>query len=257
MNKQGANLSDHGSFFRVLIIGLTFSLLTGNAAAETGWWQKGINLLKNLGGSDQQAELTVKEIGAGLKEALRVGTENVSKGLGRLDGFNLDPAIHIPLPEKLQTVKSVLGKIGMANLADDLELKLNRAAEKATPKAKELFFKAIGDMTIDDVKGIYQGPEDSATRYLEEKMSPALANEMRPVVAESLSQVGTIQAYDAMMGQYRTLPFVPDIKADLTEYVVKKGMDGIFYYLAIEEADIRKNPAKRTTELLQRVFGKQ
>jgi hypothetical protein len=32
-------------------------------------------------------------------------------------------------------------------------------------------------------------------------------------------------------------------------------MDGIFHYIAVEEAAIRQNPAKRTTELLQRVFG--
>jgi hypothetical protein len=255
MKTNHASLTGQGLLFRFLIIVLTFSLITGTAVAETGWWQKGMNLFKGLTGSDQQAELTVEEIGAALTDALRIGTENVTKELGRLDGFNLDPAIHIPLPEKFQTVKSVLGKIGMASLADDFELKLNRAAEKATPKAKELFFQAIADLTIDDIKGIYNGPEDSATRYLQKKMSPALANEMRPVVADSLSQVGTIQAYDALMEQYRALPFVPDIKADLTEYVVAKGMDGIFYYLAIEEADIRKNPAKRTTELLRRVFG--
>jgi len=34
-------------------------------------------------------------------------------------------------------------------------------------------------------------------------------------------------------------------------------MDGIFYYIAKEEAAIRQNPVKRTTELLKRVFGAQ
>jgi hypothetical protein len=51
------------------------------------------------------------------------------------------------------------------------------------------------------------------------------------------------------------VPFVPDVKANLTEYVVEKAMDGLFHYVAQEEAAIRNNPAKRTTELLQRVFG--
>jgi len=32
-------------------------------------------------------------------------------------------------------------------------------------------------------------------------------------------------------------------------------MNGIFHYLAQEEAAIRQNPAKRTTELLKTVFG--
>ncbi|MBT3386843.1 MAG: DUF4197 family protein, partial [Desulfobacula sp.] len=47
-----------------------------------------------------------------------------------------------------------------------------------------------------------------------------------------------------------------DVKADLTDHVVEKGMDGIFYYMAKEEAAIRQNPVKRTTELLKKVFTK-
>jgi hypothetical protein len=143
----------------------------------------------------------------------------------------------------------------MTSLLDDLELKLNRAAEVATPKAKALFGQAISEMTFEDVMNIYNGPEDAATRYFQDKMTPPLAKEMQPVVEQSLAEVGAVQSYDNVMGEYRTIPFVPDVKADLTTYVVEKGMDGIFYYMAKEEAAIRQNPAKRTTELLQKVFG--
>jgi hypothetical protein len=86
-------------------------------------------------------------------------------------------------------------------------------------------------------------------------MTPPLATEMQPVVEQSLAEVGAVKAYENVMGKYRSIPFVPDAKADLTTYVVEKGMDGIFYYMAKEEAAIRQNPAKRTTELLQKVFG--
>jgi hypothetical protein len=41
----------------------------------------------------------------------------------------------------------------------------------------------------------------------------------------------------------------------MNDYVATKAVDGIFYYVAQEEAAIRKNPAKRTTELLKTVFG--
>jgi ABC-type uncharacterized transport system fused permease/ATPase subunit len=50
---------------------------------------------------------------------------------------------------------------------------------------------------------------------------------------------------------------MPDVKANLTNHVVDKALDGIFYYVAQEEAAIRNNPAKRTTELLQKVFAAQ
>jgi len=239
------------------IIAIALAFLPGTSGAESSWWQKGTELLKNLGGGEKGGGLTITEIAGGLKDALRVGTGNVVGQLGRLNGFNTDTAIHISLPEKLQTVKSVLAKIGRSDLLDDLELKLNRAAEEATPKAKKLFWEAISEMSFEDVKGIYKGPDDAATSYFKKKMSPSLAEEMRPVIEESMSKAGAIQAYDRVMGKYASLPFVPDVKANITDYVIDKGMDGIFYYLAREEAAIRKNPAKRTTDLLKRVFGSQ
>jgi hypothetical protein len=110
-------------------------------------------------------------------------------------------------------------------------------------------------MTLDDVKAIYHGPDDAATRYFQAKMSTPLAEEMSPLVQQSLSDVGAVQSYDAVMKKYETLPFVPDAKANLTTYVVEKGMDGIFHYLAQQEAAIRQDPAARTTELLRQVFG--
>lgn len=199
--------------------------------------------------------LTNGDITAGLKEALRIGTERVVGTLGQTDGFNKDPKIHIPLPESLQTVQSALQAVGMGQLGEDLELKLNRAAEAATPKAKALFVDAISEMTLEDAKKILDGPKDSATRYFEGKMTNPLKTEMRPIVDTTLSEVGAVQAYDNMMGQYGQLPFVPDVKSNLSEYALEKALGGLFHYIAVEEAAIRDNPAKRTTELLQKVFG--
>jgi len=236
---------------------IVFSFCAFPSAGESAWWEKGVELFKNLspGPATQQQGITTDEIGAALKEALRVGSEHVVTQLGRTDGFNADPAIHIPLPEELNTVKKVLSKVGMSSLAEDVELKLNRAAEAATPKAKALFLQAIREMTLDDIQGIYQGPDDAATRYFQGKMSPPLREEMRPIVESSLNQVGAVQAYDNLLGRYKQLPFVPDVKANLTDHVIQKGMDGIFYYLAKEEAAIRKDPVRQTTDLLKKVFG--
>jgi hypothetical protein len=48
---------------------------------------------------------------------------------------------------------------------------------------------------------------------------------------------------------------MPDAKANITDWTRDKGLYGIFHYIAKEEADIRANPAARTTELLKKVFG--
>ena len=95
----------------IIIVGIFFitvSLMIGLSGAGSNWLDKGKNLLKTYEGSSGQSGLTIEEIGAGLKDALRVGSENVVAQLGRVDGFNTDPTIHIPLPKQLDSVKSVL-----------------------------------------------------------------------------------------------------------------------------------------------------
>jgi len=231
-------------------------LLAGSLHA--GWLDKAKDLLNDsgVGSTDAASKLSDGEISSGLKEALRVSSDLVVNQLGVNDGFNADPSIHIPLPNSLKKVQSTLDKVGMSGMLDDLETRLNRAAEIATPKAKDLFFNAIQAMTLDDARNILAGENDAATRYFQSKMTPDLVKEFTPIVNDSLAEAGAIKSYDNAIGQYEKLPLVPDAKADLSSYVVEKGMDGIFHYLAVEEAKIRTNPVARTTDLLKKVFAK-
>ena len=201
------------------------------------------------------SSLTDVEIGGGLRQALRIGSERVVGQLGVADGFNLDTDIHIPLPDTLSSVQSALEMVGMSSLGQDLELRLNRAAEQATPEAEALFFNAIDELTLSDVRTILTGPNDSATRYFQGKMSHPLALAMEPIVSDALADVGAIAALDSMLGEYEALPFMPDVKTDLVTYVIEQALDGIFFYIAKEEAAIRENPVRRSSDLLRKVFG--
>ena len=232
--------------------------------ASASWLDKISNAISaSSSGSKASSESTGKalsalsnsDISAAFKEALELGSRQVVSQLGTIDGFNNDSSIRIPLPDELNTAKQWLDKGGMGASLSDLEVKLNRAAEKATPQAEALFIDAIKEMSFDDVRRIYQGPEDSATRYFESKMTKTLTSAMSPIVSESLSEVGAIQRYDEVMSAYKEIPLVPDIKADLTQHVIDGGLKGIFHYLAQQESAIRQDPVKQTTALLQKVFG--
>jgi len=237
------------TFFPVFTI---LALLVSTTASGASWFDRVKGALS--GESKSVSELTTSEVGNGLKEALRVGTNRVVENLGQTDGFNLDPNIRIPLPSQLQQAQRLLEKVGMDGLLTDLEVRLNRAAEIATPKAQRLFIETIQGMTLEDVMAIYNGPDDAATQYFREATSTQLAAEMKPVVDEGLAEAGAVKAYDTMLERYNAIPFAPKVNADLGDYVVEQGMNGIFFYLAEEEAAIRENPAKRTTELLKKVF---
>jgi hypothetical protein len=214
-----------------------------------------ISTAKTVTQSVGKQSLSSEELSKAFKQAVDIGSQRVVEQLGNADGFNKDSAIRIPLPEQMQTVKKWLDKVGMGDSLNSFEVKLNRAAENAVPKARALFVSTIKQMTFDDVKSIYSGGEDAATRYFQSKMTPALTKEMEPVVQKSLSEVGAVKMYDDIIGDYKSIPFVPDVKANLVGHVVDGGLSGIFHYLAKEEAEIRQNPVKRTTELLKRVFG--
>ena len=110
--------------------------------------------------------LSNREITDGLLEALRVGTGRAVEAVGQADGFNSDPEIHIPLPDYLRDVQGALDLVGAGGMGKDLELRLNRAAEAATPEAREVFTDSISQMTLDDAQAIYDGPDDAATRCL-------------------------------------------------------------------------------------------
>lgn len=209
-----------------------------------------------LGGSTS-GPLSVDEITRGLKEALTTGSGAVVSQLGQSDGFNADPAIHIPLPNALVKARDIASKVGLEGSFDDLELRLNRAAEEATPKAKALFVSAIRSMSVDDAKGILQGPDNAATEYFRAKTGSQLQAQMRPIVDQALAKVGAVSSFNKLLSQYNNIPLAPKVDADLTGHVVDEGADGIFYYLAQEEKAIRENPLKRTSEILQRVFGSQ
>lgn len=238
------------AYFFLLVLLL---IATNNNILHAGWLD---SLKEKISGTEATKQLlSSEEIGEGLREALRVGTQTVVGQLGKSGGFNQDPQIHIPLPGQLDQVKNILGKVGMESMMTDFESSLNQAAEIATPKAQKLFVDAINEMTLDDVMAIYKGPDDAATSYLRSKMAVPLALEMKPVIDESLADVGAVNMYNEAMQRYESIPFVPSVNVDIGDYVVEKGMDGIFHYLAKEEAAIRQDPVKRTTDILKKVFG--
>jgi len=232
------------------------------AGAENNLFGKAKGLFSTLGaggagGSTGSGAVSLdnETIFAGLKDALKVGTERTVSRLGSQNGYFGDEAVHIPLPENLKPVASLLDKVGFGALASDLELRMNRAAEAAAPEAGSVFADAIASMTLEDVKSIYNGPPDAATNWFRERTSGSLVTRITPIVESAMADNGVVRSYDALMGQYKTLPLVPDVKTELTGHVVEGALDGLFHYIAAEEKAIRANPAARSTELLRKVFG--
>lgn len=207
--------------------------------------------------SGSGASLSQSEIGSGLKEALKVASQRVVGRVGKTDGYNGDPAIRIPLPDPLQKIRGPLKAVGASGMLDDLQVRMNRAAEQAAPKALDIFTDAASNMTIDDARAILNGPPDSATQYFKRTTSSSLTTSFRPIVDQSLSGVGAVGVFKSVQSRAATIPLAgQEVQSfNLTDFTVGKALDGLFHYLGVEEASIRTNPAARTTDLLKKVFG--
>jgi len=212
-------------------------------------------IFKSLGGGEKSGLSDVK-IGSGLKEALQVGTGNAVNLTGKTDGYFLNQAIKILMPEKLKTFEKGLRAVGYGPQVDEFVLSMNRAAEKASPFAKQIFWDAIGEMTFDDARNILSGNETAATDYFKGKTTNKLTDVFKPIVSDAMNEVGVTRQYKDLVGRYESIPFVKKESFDLDHYVVTKALDGLFHMVGEEEKKIRKNPAARTTELLKEVFGK-
>ena len=194
---------------------------------------------------------------AGLKEALAVGTGNAVQTLSKSGGYFGDAAVKILLPGKMQTAAEVLKKAGYQKEVDDLILSMNRAAEQAAPKAKPIFEDAVKKMTFEDAQKILNGGNTAATDYFKAKTTPQLTDAFKPVIADSMNQVGVTRSYKALTDRYTSLvPFGKMDSFDLDGYVTGKSLDGLFLKVGQEEAKIRTSPAARTTDLLKKVFAK-
>jgi uncharacterized protein DUF4197 len=229
-----------------LLLGATSSF------AQLPDFLKGLPQLPSSG-----AGLGDARIAEGLKEALRVGTENAVGLTGRVDGYFANQAIKILMPQRLKSLEQGLRLIGQGERVDELVLGMNRAAERAAPAARGIFVDAIGEMGIDDARKILSGPDTAATDYFKGKTTPKLTAAFQPVVERSMNEVGVARQYKDLLAQAQAIPFFRTEDYDLNRYVVGKSLDGLFHVVGEEERKIRTNPTARTTELLREVFARR
>ena len=191
----------------------------------------------------------------GLKQALTSGAQAAVAKLGKQDGFMSDSRIKIPLPPSMKRAEAMMHSIGAGKQADDLVLRMNRAAEAAVPQAKPLLVDAAKKMTVQDAKGILTGGPDSATQYFKRTTSEPLAQKFKPIVRKAMAKVKLAEAYNEIAASGAKFGLVKQEDVNLEDYVTRKALDGLFVGIADEEKKIRENPAAAASSIVKKVFG--
>lgn len=214
-----------------------------------------LDVVSTSGSDSTGTNLDTETLIKGLKEALEVGSQRAIEQISQPGGYLDNQSIRIPLPDSINNVASLLRKYGLEDQVNQFEESMNRAAEKAAPHATDLIVSAVKQMSFEDARKIYSGPDNAATEYFREKTSDRLRELFQPSVKDSLNQVGATRYYGDLATEAKQLPYVGNmVNADLDNYVTEEALNGLFTVLAQEEKKIRENPAARTTELLKQVF---
>ncbi|HYA46120.1 MAG TPA: DUF4197 domain-containing protein [Burkholderiales bacterium] len=200
-------------------------------------------------------EISNRDAVSALKEALSKGARAAVGKLGKEDGFFGDPRIRIPLPPSMKSAEALMHSIGLGKQADDLVLRMNRAAEAAVPQAKSLLVDAAKKMTVHDAKAILTGGDDSATQYFKRTTSGPLTKRFEPIVKKAMAKVKLAEKYNEIAAGGAKFGLVKEEDAKLEDYVTRKTLDGLFVGIADEEKKIRQDPAGAASALVRKVFG--
>lgn len=204
-----------------------------------------------------EAPLDEATVAAGLRQALTIGSGRAVDAVSVVDGFLADELLRIAVPDQLAGVTGTLRDLGLHGPVDDLELGMNRAASLAAGEARTVLTAAVASLTIADAFAILNGGDTAATDLFRTRTGDDLRARFRPLVDDAMAEVGVARLYNAMLDVYDALPLTSKPQpVSLEDHVVEGTLDGVFTALGREEASIRHDPLKRTTDLLKRVFGR-
>ncbi|MEZ6031442.1 MAG: DUF4197 domain-containing protein [Hyphomonadaceae bacterium] len=220
-------------------------LVVGLGAANAAYAQDLGKILSDVfgkpGASGKGSALSNADVATGLKEALANAGSYATGKLSLKDGFWGDSAVRIPLPGLLGEAQKRLKPLGLSGSLDDLQLRVNRAAEAAMPQAGKLVGDAVTSITFEDALAILRG-DTAATDYLRAKIHAAPA--AAPVGAGPRNHLSTYFS-EALAGLARSTPWTApkrygaglvrtDPKTMLTDAAMTGALNGLFYYVARE-----------------------
>jgi hypothetical protein len=214
-------------------------------------------------------DLTEGDIVSGLKEALKVGSQNAAGRLSAENGYYGDLSVKIPLPDEARVIVENIGRIpGGEKLIEDVVLSINRAAEDAAREVVPIFAGSVTRMTITDGYNILHGADNAATEYLRRTTWNELYALYRPKIAAStekeiIAGISARESWTVLTDKWNTIAgsiagklagFRP-VNTNLDDFLTSKALEGVFLKMEGEELKIRKDVAARVTPILQKVFG--
>ncbi len=191
------------------------------------------------------------------QQALEKGINLGVASLNKTGGF-AQSAHHILIPKELQKGAELARSLGMGAQVDGFEKSLNKAAEQAVGAAVPVFQESLKKLTFQDIVSILKGSDQAATEYFQRTSQEQLLKTFKPIVAKATDANDVGKLYKQLATTVKPAAALAGVAmpaVDLDQYVSEQAVKALFQEIGKQEQLIRKNPAERTTALLQKVFS--
>lgn len=243
---------------KLAVVGLVaVSFTSCDALQQVATTASQTNTSNNTGASSSSGTITQAQATTGIKQALSNGLNESIKILSAKDGFLGDQAVKILMPEEARKVESALRSVGMGKLCDQFITSMNRAAESAVKEASSVFINSLSRMTVNDAFNILlSGQQDAATQFFKTSTTAELTERFSPIISQSMNANQVSTYWTQLTSAYNQLPVGNKIETDLTAYITRRAIDGLFVKVGDQELKIRQNlGGARNTNVLKDVFG--
>lgn len=230
-----------------------FFMVCAASPAQAGWQ----DWLTSLSSANKSTTLNQTPAAGAVKELLKIGVNQAAAQVSKVGGYADNPAIRIPMPEKLKTFESVLRKVGAGQQVDDFILGMNRSAEKAAPQARDVFIESLANMSVADAEALFKGGPTAATEFFDKTSRPELKKVYEPIVRQKMQETAAGRMYQDLQNRFKQVPLMSKVQLPQIEpYVVDKSLDGLFKVMAEKERQVRANPTQVASDALKNILLK-
>ena len=192
----------------------------------------------------------------GVKDVLELSAIRATDTLSVSGAYGDSQLMRIGLPESVQSITGKMRQFGLGGYIDNVEMLMNRGAEKAAAEAKPMLISAIKAMSVSDAIGIVRGGDTAATRYFREQTESSVAERYRDIMQSQLKQLGFYGDYQQLLNAYKLVPIANKPSLDLEQHAVNLGLNALYSQIAEEEKKIRANPVEQGSVLIGAIFSR-
>jgi hypothetical protein len=187
---------------------------------------------------------------AAIKEMLTIGA-------GMKSIINKQSLVEAVLPGEVGKVLQTVQQLGLSKEVDKFTNTLTSAATESAEQSIPVFLMGIKKMTIRDAVGIVKNGGTGATDYLRRTIGDSLRSAITPVMRTALNKYNVMQAWDDMLGPAK--PILGEkgkLNLNIDNLLAAAVTLAMFKKIEEQEIAIRTRAEARSTQLLQKVFGR-